>query len=131
MVYFILLGKITIGLKFLVVKFYLRHGRRFFSQNLELKNALQPRTKLSISLQNGLCIRHQKCWLNGYEPNVIVYGFYPKVNVEVFDLQEGKAIKQIESQSTNETFSLNLNKSGNYLIKASSHEEFAETFFCL
>lgn len=59
-----------------------------FSQNLELKNALQPRTKLSISLQNGLCIRHQKCWLNGYEPNVIVYGFYPKVNVEVFDLQE-------------------------------------------
>lgn len=101
-----------------------------FPSNLQLKNALQPQNKLSISLQNGLKIGHQKLWVKDYPPDIIVYGFYPRVELEIKNLITEEVIEK-KSYQTNIPISIVFPQSGSYFVTASYKNEFAETLIRL
>lgn len=93
----------------------------------ELKDALQPTVKLSISLSGGLRVPGQNSWLEGYNPQVTVFGFFPTAKVEVINLLEKDEPVVFErSQSTNKPFPLDELSPGIYLLRAKFASEIAE-----
>lgn len=96
-----------------------------FIENQALKNALQPKVSLSISFSGGLRIPQQRGWLEGYPPQVTVFGFSPKVELEVIDLIEERELLT-RSQNTNQPYSLDLARKGSYLVRAKHSKEITE-----
>jgi hypothetical protein len=97
-----------------------------FPSNLELKYALQPKTKLSISLKNGLKISQQKAWLKDYPPEIIIYGFYPHVELQIEDIFSKQIIQNV-SVKTNQLIALSFPRSSSYLITAKTKNDSEET----
>lgn len=96
-----------------------------FPSNLQLKDALQPKTKLSISLKNSLKIPQQKAWLKDYPPDIIIYGFYPNIELEIKDIFTEQIIEH-SSQKTNQLISVSFPHSSSYLVTAKARNDFEE-----
>lgn len=98
-----------------------------FINNQELKDALQPTVRLSISFSGGLRLPHQNAWLKGYCPQVTVFGFYRNVKLQITPLFENLPIFE-SSESTNKPISVNFPTSGDYVVKATCAGETTERF---
>lgn len=94
--------------------------------NQELKDALQPTIQLSISLSGGLRVPIPRGWVEGYLPQVTVFGFSRNVDLEVVRLSDEKVVLPSRSQPTNTPMPLDSLPEGLYLIKANSAREAAE-----
>ncbi|NEQ71527.1 MAG: hypothetical protein F6K21_39815 [Symploca sp. SIO2D2] len=99
-----------------------------FIENWELKDALQPKVRLSISLSGGLRTPNQKSWLQGYALNVTVFGFMPTVKLEVLQLPSEKCVQHYKNVKTSQPQSLAFNTVGSYLIRATHGNNVAECF---
>lgn len=99
-----------------------------FIENWELKDALQPKVQLSISLSGGLRTPNQKSWLQGHAPNVTVFGFMPTVKLEVLQLPNESCIKNYNKVITSHPQSLEVSTAGSYLIRATHGSNVAECF---
>lgn len=99
-----------------------------FIDNWELKDALQPKVRLSISLSEGLQVPNQKAWLQGHSPSITIFGFMKSVELEILKLPSETPIKRYRSLNTNQAYSLELSESGSYLIRATRGDNVAETF---
>ncbi|NJO94223.1 MAG: hypothetical protein HC820_07480 [Hydrococcus sp. RM1_1_31] len=96
-----------------------------FINNQALKDALEPTVKLSISLSSGLRVPKQRGWLEGYPPQITIFGFFPKAQLQVIDLLDEKVILE-RSQKTNQPMPLDVPRQGTYLIKATHAKESVE-----
>ncbi|APB34450.1 hypothetical protein GlitD10_2121 [Gloeomargarita lithophora Alchichica-D10] len=88
-----------------------------FLQSQELKDALQPTTKLSISLSGGLRVASSKGWIFDYPPQVTAFAFHPSVEIEVSNIQGNSAIAQ-KSYPSNTPMSFNFPSVGEFMIRA-------------
>ncbi|MEQ9552354.1 MAG: hypothetical protein RIM23_22415 [Coleofasciculus sp. G3-WIS-01] len=93
--------------------------------NQTLKDALQPTVRLSISFSGGLRVPNQRGWLEGHPPHVTVFGFAPRVELEVSNLLNEQVIVT-RSQKTNQPLPLKLPGTGLYLVRATYGNESAE-----
>lgn len=98
-----------------------------FISNQELKDALQPSVRLSISFSGGLRVPQQNAWLEGHSPQVTVFGFYPTAKLQITPLLDNSSIFD-QSQSTNTPISVNFPSSGDYVVKATCGGESTERF---
>lgn len=98
-----------------------------FIRNQELKDALQPSARLSISFSGGLRVPQQSAWLEGHNPQITVFGFYPTVKLQITRLLDNSSIFE-QSQSTNTPVSVKFPSSGDYVVKASCGGESIESF---
>jgi hypothetical protein len=96
-----------------------------FIDNQTLKDALQPNVRLSISFSGGLRVPNQRGWLAGHPPHVTVFGFAPRVELEVKSLLDEQVVLT-RSQKTNHPLSLELPGTGLYLVRATYGKESAE-----
>ncbi|MHC5726944.1 MAG: hypothetical protein ACYTXY_22960, partial [Nostoc sp.] len=96
-----------------------------FISNQELKDALQPSVRLSISFSGGLRVPQQSAWLEGHSPQVTIFGFYPTVTLQITRLLDNLSIIE-RSQSTNTPISVNFPCSGDYVVKATCAGESTE-----
>ncbi|WLT37183.1 hypothetical protein NON20_14455 [Synechocystis sp. B12] len=102
--------------------------RGIFIENWELKDALQPKVNLSISLSGGLRTPNQNAWLQGYTPNITIFGFMKNVELEVLKFPEQQRVKYHEKIETNKPYTLQLNECDSclYLIRAIHNSYIAE-----
>lgn len=98
-----------------------------FISNQELKDALQPSVRLSISFSGGLRVPQQNAWLEGYSPQVTVFGFYPIVKLQITRSWDNLSIFE-RSQATNTPTTINFPSSGDYFVKATCGGESTERF---
>ena len=96
-----------------------------FINNQELKDTLQPTVRLSISFSGGLRVPNQRGWLEGYPPQLTVFGFALKAEIEVIRLVDGEVVLE-RSQKTNQAQPLELQEQGTYLVRATYSSEVAE-----
>lgn len=96
-----------------------------FINDRELKDALQPTVRLSISFSEGLRVPNQRGWLEGYPPQITIFGFAPKAEIEVIRLVDGKVVLE-RTQKTNQAQPLELQEQGTYLVRATYLSEVAE-----
>jgi len=88
-----------------------------FLQSQELKDALQPTTKLSISLSGGLRVPSSNAWIFNHPPQITAFAFHPSVEIEVSDIQ-GNSIIAPKSYSSNIPNSINFPSAGEFMIRA-------------
>ncbi|HLO87024.1 MAG TPA: hypothetical protein VK203_18745 [Nostocaceae cyanobacterium] len=88
-----------------------------FIENQALKDALQPSSGLSIILSGGLRVPKIGAWLIDYQPEITIFAFYPKVNLQIIRLSDNCKIIE-NSQATNTPIKLNFSYSSDYLIEA-------------
>jgi len=88
-----------------------------FLQSQELKDALQPTTKLSISLSGGLRVPSSNAWIFDHPPQITAFAFHPSVEIEVSDIQ-GKPVISQKSYSSNTAMSFNFPSAGEFIIRA-------------
>lgn len=96
-----------------------------FINKQELKDALQPTVRLSISFSGGLRVPNQRGWLEGYPPQVTIFGFAPKTEIKIIRLVDEKVVLE-RSQKTNQPQPLELQEQGTYLVRATYLSEVAE-----
>lgn len=94
-----------------------------FVQSPELKNALQPTTKLSISCSGGLKIPKINSWIKDYPPQITVFAFHPTVELNV-SLSNTSIFKQ--SCPSNTAIRIEFPSSGNFLVQASCQGQSAQ-----
>lgn len=99
-----------------------------FVKNWELKDALKPKVKLSVSLSGGLRTPNQKGWLQGQPPSVTVFGFMKTVQIEVLQLPDENCVQYYEAVATSQPHPLGIPNVGSYLIRASHGSNVAECF---
>lgn len=99
-----------------------------FIENWELKDALKPKVKLSVSLSGGLRTPNQKGWLQGHPPSVTVFGFMKTVRLEVLQLPDENCIQHYEAVPTSKAHPLEILDVGSYLIRAIHSRNVAECF---
>jgi hypothetical protein len=73
-----------------------------------------------------LRVPKQRGWLEGYPPQITLFGFYPRVELEVVNLLDEKVVLSMPSPKTNQPYPLDLNKQGTYLVKAKHSKEITE-----
>jgi len=88
-----------------------------FLQSQELKDALQPTTKLSISLTGGLRVSSSNAWIFDHPPQITAFAFHPSVEIEVSDIH-GKSVISQKSYSSNTPTSFNFPSAGEFMIRA-------------
>jgi len=98
-----------------------------FVKNQELKDALQPSTRLSISISGGLRVPKQSAWLEGYSLQVTAFAFYTTAQLQITRLSDKSQILD-KSQSTNTPISVDFLSSGDFLISATCGGESTERF---
>ncbi|MCC5637614.1 hypothetical protein LC593_17565 [Nostoc sp. CHAB 5844] len=98
-----------------------------FISNQELKDALQPSVRLSISFCGGLRVPQQNVWLEGHSPQVTIFGFYLTVNLQITRLSDNLSIFE-RSQTTNTPVLVNFPSSGDYIVMATCAGESTERF---
>jgi hypothetical protein len=96
-----------------------------FIEHQELKDALQPTEKLSIGLSGGLRVPNESAWLEGYPPEVTIFGFSSKATLKVIDLSTEKVIQETYV-TTNQPIVLDPLERGTYILKASFGKELVE-----
>ncbi|MEG4396739.1 hypothetical protein [Microcoleus sp. BROC3] len=99
-----------------------------FIKSQELKDALQPSVRLSISFSGGLRVPQLGAWLEGHSPQVTIFGFHPTVELQVTRLSDDSQIWEKLQQSTNIPIVVNFPSVGDYLIKATCGGESSERF---
>jgi hypothetical protein len=99
-----------------------------FIENWELKDALNPKVKLAISLSGGLRTPNQKGWLQGHPPSLTVFGFMKTVQIEVLELPDEDRIQHYEAVATSQAHPLEIPHVGSYLIRAIHGNNVAECF---
>lgn len=98
-----------------------------FINNQELKDALQPNVGLSISFSGGLRVPQLGVWLEGYSPQVTVFGFSPKVQLQITRLSNNSQILD-GAVDTNTPISIDFPTPGEYLIEATCGSELSQRF---
>lgn len=98
-----------------------------FIKNQNLKDALQPSVRLSISFSGGLRLPQQGAWLEGHAPQVTVFGFCPTAELQVTRLSDNHKILD-KLQITNTPISINFPSPGDYLVEATCAGEPSERF---
>lgn len=98
-----------------------------FISNQELKDALQPSVRLSISFSGGLRVPQLGVWLEGYSPQVTVFGFSPKVQLQIIKLSNNFQILD-GAVDTNTPISIDFPTPGEYLIEATFGSESSHRF---
>lgn len=98
-----------------------------FINNQNLKDALQPSVRLSISFSGGSRVPQQGTWLEGHSPQVTVFGFYPTAELRVTRLSDNSKILE-NLQNTNTPISVKFPSTGDYLVEASCAGESSERF---
>lgn len=98
-----------------------------FVKNQELKDALQPSTRLSISISGGLRVPKQSSWLEGYSLQVTVFGFHTTAKLQITRLSDKLQILD-RSQSTNTPVSVDFACPGDFLLTATCGGELTEHF---
>jgi len=88
-----------------------------FLQSQELKDALQPTTKLSISLSGGLRVPSSNAWIFDHPPQVTVFAFHPSVEIEICNTQGNLLVAQ-KAYSSNTPISFNFPSAGEFIIRA-------------
>ena len=96
-----------------------------FIKNQELYEALKPSASLSISLSGGLRVPNMGAWLEEHGPQVTLFGFYPKADLQVTRLSDGHRLLD-ESPSTNIPLSIEWSNPGDYLVEAAYASEYTE-----
>ncbi|GAA6621965.1 hypothetical protein [Scytonema sp. NUACC26] len=98
-----------------------------FIKNPELKDALQPSTRLSISISGGLRVPKQNVWLQGYSLQVTVFGFYTTAKLKITQVSDNSQILD-KLQNTNTPTLVDFPSSGDFLIQATCGNESTERF---
>ncbi len=98
-----------------------------FINNQELKDALQPSVHLSISFSGGLRVPQISAWLKGHSPQVTVFGFSPKVQLQINRLLDNCQILD-ELVNTNTPISVDFPSPGDYLVEAICGGELSQRF---
>lgn len=88
-----------------------------FLESKELKDALQPTTKLSISLSGGLKVPKINSWIIGHPPQITIYAFHPSIKIEVRNIQD-KVVIPNESYPSNTALPIDLPPTGEFMICA-------------
>jgi hypothetical protein len=96
--------------------------------NLELKDALQPRVRLAISLSGGLRVPQQNAWLEEYPPQVTVFGFSSDAQLKITRISDNYPIHPPRSVTTNHRLSITFPGTGDYLIEATAGSASTEKF---
>ena len=99
-----------------------------FIENWELKDALQPKVRLAISLSGGLRHPNQKGWLQGHLPKLTIFGFMQNVKLEVLKLPDEKCVQPSKTVPVNKPWSLNIPDVGIYLIRVIHDSNITESF---
>lgn len=99
-----------------------------FIENWELKDALQLKVRLSISLSGGLRHPNQKGWLQGHLPKLTIFGFMQNVKLEVLKLPDEKCVQPSKTVPVNKPRSLNIPDVGIYLIRVIYDSNITESF---
>lgn len=89
-----------------------------FIQSRELKDALQPTTKLSISLSEGLRVPKMNAWIVDHPPQITIFAFHPSIELQIINIHTSQTILA-QSWSTNKPFSFNFPSSGSFIISTS------------
>lgn len=101
-----------------------------FIEYQELKDALQPLEKLSISLSGGLRVPNENAWLANYPPQITIFGFSRKVAFKIINLSTEQVVSET-SEKTNLPISPKNLERGTYLLKATFEEESVEKYLRL
>lgn len=101
-----------------------------FLKHQDLKEALQPNDRVSISLSGGLRVPQQNAWLEGYPPQVTVFAFYPSTEIQVTRLSNNQRIIE-KSCSANISINIVFPEPGDYLIEATCGGETSQKFLRL
>lgn len=97
-----------------------------FIDNSELKEALHPSVRLSISLSGGLRVPQQNAWLEGHLPEIAVFGFSPTVQLTIARISDNQQISFEPSIKTNNKISIEFPGTGDYLIEANAESALSQ-----
>lgn len=85
-------------------------------EEIELYNALRPKSLARISLTGGLRAPHQNAWLIAHPPSIKLYGFEENFDLQVID-REGNAHQQKVCAQDKKTL-IGIDAPGVYKLKA-------------
>ncbi|MFN5856511.1 MAG: hypothetical protein ACK456_11565 [Pseudanabaenaceae cyanobacterium] len=88
-----------------------------FLQSQELKDALQPTTRLLISLSGGLKVPKTNAWISGYPPQVTVFAFHPTVELVITNATTNEIIYS-SPFSSNQPHSIPNFTEGSFIVSA-------------
>ena len=91
-------------------------------ENQQLHDALRPKQSLNISASGGLRTPKLGGWIEGYGPQITIFGFEPQADVRVVRVVNNTTLKD-QSQPTNKPFEVSWPDSGDYRIEASCKGE--------
>ena len=98
-----------------------------FINDSELKDALQPIVRLSISLSGGLRVPQQNAWLEEYPPEITVFGFASSSTLKVTRLSDNHEM-HLATVQTNNKIPIGFSSAGEYLIEATAGSASTERF---
>ncbi|WP_254566464.1 hypothetical protein [Oscillatoria sp. HE19RPO] len=98
-----------------------------FIKNSELKDALQPIVRLSMSLSGGLRVPQQNAWLEEYPPEITVFGFAPSTDLKATRIHDHHEIYSA-TVKTNHKISIKFPGTGDYMIEAMAGRASTERF---
>jgi len=98
-----------------------------FINNKELKDALQPTVRLSISFSGGLRVPQMRAWLLNHSPQVTIFGCHPTAKLQITRLSDNLQILD-RSQSMNTPTSVEFTSVGDYLVEAFWGSELTQSF---
>ncbi|GFE71741.1 hypothetical protein [Chroococcus sp. FPU101] len=98
-----------------------------FIEHQELKDALQPTEKLSISLSGGLRVPNENGWIEGYLPEITIFGFTLKATLKVINLYTEQVVQE-NYVTTNQPILLETLERGTYRLQASFGQEAVEKY---
>lgn len=100
-----------------------------FINNHELKDALQPSVRLSINFSGGLRVSHRSEWLVGYSPQVTVFGFSSKVQLQITRLSDDiQILDKMVNTNTVTAISIDFPTPGDYLVNVIFGSELSQRF---
>lgn len=86
-------------------------------ENQQLYDALRPKQSMSISMSGGLRAPALGGWIEGYGPQLTIFGFEPQVNVKVIRVRDNHTIVELLT-TVNEPFSIEWPEPGDYRVDA-------------
>jgi hypothetical protein len=90
-----------------------------FIDDQELYEALRPSVTLSVSASGGLRVPNQGGWIEGYGPQITIFGFDRETDVQVTRVADEYIISE-QTQPTNTPFAVPWPGPGDYRVEASS-----------
>lgn len=92
--------------------------RGVFAENRDLYEALRPMQKLSVAPSGGLRVPGVTGWLEGYGPQITVYGFYPEASIRILRASDEQQLLE-ETHATGSPIAVAWAGPGVYRIEAS------------